>query len=91
MLSLRPPLFARCRREVWSATSGGRASELAMRSGPRTRGRNLSRAGTRWDAVHNAAQYLRETGQFQGELNFAYPTAVCYAVLESVRGDGRLG
>ena len=47
-----------------------------MRAGHENAWAQLVRVGARWDAVHNAAQYLRETGQFQGELNFAYPTAL---------------
>ena len=39
--------------------------------------------------MHNAAQYLRETGQFQGELIFAYPTALATQFLNpSAAMDG---
>jgi hypothetical protein len=66
--------------EVWSSTSSGQASELAVRAGRESDWAALTRAGIRWDAVHDAGQLLRETGQFQSQLNFSCPTAlgVCF-------------
>ena len=60
-----------------------------MRLGFENAWAQLVRAGARWDAVHNAAQYLRETGQFQGERIFAYPTALATQFLNpSAAMDG---
>jgi hypothetical protein len=68
-------------QEVWSATSTGQASTLAIRAGREADWAALTRAGDRWDSVHNAAQLLRETGQFQGQLMFSCPTAIGVAFL----------
>ena len=76
-------------REVWSATSGGRASELAMRAGHENAWAQLVRVGARWGRGAQRCPYLRETGQFQGELNFAYPTAIATQFLNpSAAMDG---
>jgi hypothetical protein len=65
-------------REVWSARSSGEASTVAVRANREADWAELVRLGDRWDSVHAAAQLLRETGQFQGQLTFpsGCPTAV---------------
>jgi hypothetical protein len=62
---------------IWSATSGGEASTLAVRANREADWAKLTRCGDKWDSVHEAAALLRETGVFQGELLFAGPTSIC--------------
>jgi hypothetical protein len=61
---------------VWAAPTTGEASTLAIRAGLETEWAQLTRLGDRWDAIHSAAQLLRESGQFQSQLMFACPTAI---------------
>lgn len=61
---------------IWAATSGGEAA-AAVRANREADFARLTRCGDTWDAVHNAAQLLRETGVFQGELLFSGPVSVC--------------
>ena len=49
---------------------------MAIRAGFETEWAQLTRLGDRWDAIHSAAQLLRESGQFQSQLMFACPTAI---------------
>jgi hypothetical protein len=68
-------------REIWSATSTGQASTLAIRAGREADWAQLVRVGDRFDQVHAAGQLLRETGTLQGQLMFTGPTAVCVQFL----------
>jgi hypothetical protein len=61
---------------IWAATSGGEAAAAAVRANREADFARLTRCGDTWDAVHNAAQLLRETGVFQGELLFSGPVSV---------------
>jgi hypothetical protein len=57
-------------REGWSATTTGQASTLAIRANRELEWARLVKARDQFDAVHSAAALLRETGQFQAQLNF---------------------
>jgi len=79
-------------REVWSAASSGQASTVAIRAGREADWARIVRLGDRWDSIHAAAQLLRETGQFQGQLAFpgGCPTAIGIQFLnwQPVAADG---
>jgi hypothetical protein len=55
---------------VWSATSTGQASAVAVEFGREADFATLTRVGIRWEL-------LRETGTLQAELNFSGPTSIC--------------
>ena len=73
--SRRPRRFPFCRAAV--VVDFGRAGVgVAVRAGREADWAALVRAGIRWDAVHDAAQLLRETGTFGAQMNFSCPTAI---------------
>jgi hypothetical protein len=55
---------------VWTATTSGQASTMAIRAGHEQAWSTLVRTSDQFDAVHSAAALLRETGQLQQDLMF---------------------
>lgn len=85
-------------QQVWATTTTGQASTVAIQAGYGRQWEDLVLAGGRWDAIHSAAELVRDTGSLGSQTMYpaGCPTSIgCMflgweAALEGVREVRRL-